>query len=166
MNYWNIIIGNIWILLAMFTDSFSSGQKTVKRTLWMQNLSQAFYGASSIFANAYSACAQNVVSIIRNLVAIRKISAKWIEWFLTILGVVLGLVFNNRGWIGLLPIIANLQYTIVIFRFRGNEHILKASFLVNALMFSVFNGAVGLFVGVFTNLVVAVSTGISLIRRR
>ena len=166
MNYLNIILGNICSLLAMGTDSLSSAQKTTTRVLWVQNLSQVIYCVGAVFLNAYSACAQNLVSILRNLIAICKISSKWLEWTLTILGVVLGLVFNNRGWVGLLPIIANLQYTIVIFRFRGNERILKASFLVNALLFSVFNGAVLSIVGVFTNLVVAISAAISLVKTK
>ena len=166
MNYWNILAGNICSLLAMGTDSLSSAQKTTTRVLWVQNLSQVIYCVGAVFLNAYSACAQNLVSILRNLIAICKISSKWLEWTLTILGVVLGLVFNNRGWVGLLPIIANLQYTIVIFRFRGNERILKASFLVNALLFSVFNGAVLSIVGVFTNLVVAISAAISLVKTK
>ena len=166
MNYWNIIIGNICSLLAMGSDSLSSAQKTTKRVLWVQNLSQTIYCIGSIFLRGYSAAVQNVVSIIRNLVAIQGISKKWIEWGLTLLGVVLGVAFNNIGWVGLLPVIANLQYTIVIFRFRGNERILKASFLASALMFAVFNGAVWSIVGIFTNLVVAISTGISLFKSK
>ena len=166
MNYLNIILGNICSLLAMGSDSISSAQRSTKRVLWMQNLSQVIYCLGAVFLNAYSACAQNLVSILRNLVAICKISSKWLEWSLTILGVALGLAFNNRGWVGLLPVIANLQYTLVIFRFRGNERILKLSFLINALLFSIFNGAVLSIVGVFTNLVVAISTAISLAKSK
>ena len=166
MNYLNIILGNICSLLAMGSDSISSAQRSIKRVLWIQNLSQAIYCLGAVFLNAYSACAQNLVSILRNLVAICKISSKWLEWSLTILGVALGLAFNNRGWVGLLPVIANLQYTLVIFRFRGNERILKLSFLINALLFSIFNGAVLSIVGVFTNLVVAISTAISLAKSK
>lgn len=166
MNYLNIILGNICSLLAMGSDSISSAQRSTKRVLWMQNISQVIYCLGAVFLNAYSACAQNLVSILRNLVAICKISSKWLEWSLTILGVALGLAFNNRGWVGLLPVIANLQYTLVIFRFRGNERILKLSFLINALLFSIFNGAVLSIVGVFTNLVVAISTAISLAKSK
>lgn len=166
MNYWNIIIGNICSLLAMGTDSLSSAQKTAKRVLWVQNISQTIYCIGSIFLRGYSGAVQNVVSIIRNLVAIKQVSAKWIEWTLTILGVVLGLVFNNIGWAGLLPVVANLQYTLVMFRFKGDERKLKISFLASALMFAVFSGALLNVAGVATNLVVAVSTVIFLIRTR
>ena len=166
MNYWTLISGNICSLLAMATDSLSASQKTAKRVLWVQNLSQAIYCLGAILLKGYSGAAQNVISIVRNLMAIKQISKPWIQWILTVSGVVLGLAFNNLGWVGLLPIIANLQYTVIVFRFHENTRLLKISFLASALMFSVFSGAILNIVGIFTNLVVAVSTTISLIKSK
>lgn len=51
-----------------------------------------------------------MVCIARNLLFIKGIESKIIEWVLVILGVVIGLLSNNIGFAGLLPIIANLQY--------------------------------------------------------
>lgn len=166
MDRYSLIIGNISSLLAMGTDALSSTQKTTKRVLWVQNLSQLIYCIGAFLLGGYSGCVQNVVSIVRNLVAIKQISKKWIEWTLTILGVVLGLVFNTIGWVGLLPIMSNLQYTFVVFRFKGNERALKSSFLASALMFAVFSGAILNVVGVFTNLIVAVATAVFLIKSK
>ncbi len=166
MNHYSLIIGNICSFLAMGTDSLSSAQKTAKRVLWVQNLSQMIYCIGAFVLGGYSGCVQNVVSIIRNLVAIRQISKKWITWTLTILGVVFGLLFNTIGWVGVLPVIANLQYTLVVFCFPGNERALKISFCASAFMFAVFNGAILSIVGVFTNLIVAVATIVFLIRSR
>jgi hypothetical protein len=67
---------------------------------------------------------------------------------------------------GLLPVAANLQYTLVIFRFRDNERMLKFSFLLCMLCFALFNIAIFNVVGTLTNLAVAVSTAIYLIRTR
>lgn len=91
-------------------------------------------------------------------------SNKYMEWSLVALGVILGICFNNIGFMGLLPVIANLQYAIVMFRLRGNEKILKISFMLNAVMFAAFNGALLNVVGVVTNSIVAVTTAASLIR--
>lgn len=166
MDRYSLIIGNLSSLLAMGTDALSSAQKTTKRVLWVQNLSQLIYCIGAFLLGGYSGCVQNVVSIIRNIVAIKQVSKKWIEWTLTALGVVLGLVFNTIGWVGLLPVIANLQYTLVVFRFKRNERALKISFLASALMFSVFSGAILNIVGVFTNLIVAVTTTVFLIKSK
>ena len=154
----DVIVGNLCSLFAMITDSISSAQKTAKRVLLVQCLSQLIYCVGTVVLKGYSGAVQNVISILRNVVAIRKIESRIVEWSLVAAGVILGLAFNNLGWIGLLPVIANLQYTLAVFRFKDNERALKISFTVCLLMFAVFNGAILNIVGVITNLVVFVVT--------
>lgn len=152
-----IILGNILSLLAMCSDSFSSSRKTTKGVLMTQNLSQVFYGLSSLVLGGYSAAVQNVVSILRNFVAMSKISSKAVEWGLIALGVILGVYFNNLGLVGWLPILANFEYSIAVFRFKDNERALKASFLVCCALFTIFNIFIYNVVGVVSNTVVIVS---------
>ena len=165
MNSINIIIGNISSLLAMGTDSLASAQKTAKGVLWMQTLGQAIYCTGSIVLKGYSAAVQNAISIARNLFALGNIKSKILEWVFLLLGVVLGLAFNNLGLMGLLPVVANLQYTLCVFRFKHNERALKTSFAVNSFLYSVFNLAVYNFVGVITNLVVVIVTIFFLLKK-
>ena len=80
------------------------------------------------------------------------------------LGVVLGFLLNNRGLLGWLPIVANLEYSIAMFRFKENEKALKISFIVNMVMYSVFSFCIMNYVGGAANIVVAVTTAVSLIR--
>ena len=162
----NIIIGNVCSLLAMGTDAISSAQKTAKRVLWVQTLSQVIYFVGTVVLKGYSGAVQNLVSIARNLVAIKNIKSKIVEWFLVVLGVILGLFFNNLGWIGLLPVVANLQYTIGVFRFKDNELALKVSFLISVTLFGIFNLAILNFVGFCTNMAVAITTAIYLVKKR
>ena len=160
-----LIVGNLFSLLAMVADSFSSSRKTVRGMLLVQCLGLGFFAASSICLKGYSAAVQNVVSIIRNLAAVRKTENKMFEYALIVLGVVLGVAFNNRGVLGLFPVIGNLVYSIGVFRFRDNERALKYVFLVAVAMFAVFNAAILNFVGVASNVVVVVVTIISLCRK-
>ena len=166
MNNINIIIGNICSLLAMGTDTISSAQKTAKRVLWMQTLSQLIYFIGTVALKGYSGAVQNAISIVRNLVAIKKINNKLLEWTFVVLGVVLGLFFNNLGWIGLLPVVANLLYTLGVFRFKDNERALKLAFLISVTLFGIFNLALFNFVGFCTNMAVAVATAINLLKKR
>ena len=62
---------------------------------------------------------------------IKGVKSKIAEWSLLTLGVVIGLYFNNLGIMGRLPIIANLQYTLAVFRFKDNQRIIKFSFLIH-----------------------------------
>jgi len=166
MNGTNLIIGNLCTLLAMGSNAFSATRKTVKGVLLTQNLSQVIYCISAIVLSGYSAAVQNVVSIVRNFAASRNIRSRVLQWTLAIAGVVLGVVFNNRGLVGLLPVIGNFQYTLAIFRVQNNEQALKISFLISVASYVVFNGVIYNFVGVVSDLFVVVTTAVVLIRKR
>ena len=160
----DVVIGNACSLLAMITDSVSSTRKTTKEVLLFQSLGQLIYCIGTIVLKGYSAAVQNAVSLARNVVAIRNINSKALEWTLVVLGVVLGVVFNNLGLIGLLPVLANLQYTLAIFRFRDNDRALKISFLICVTMFAVFNAAILNIVGVCANAVIFTTSVVALLR--
>lgn len=164
MNTASVIVGNLCTLLAMCANAFSGTRKTTKSMLQYQNISQLIYCASAIVLQGYSAAVQNVVSIFRNLFAIRNIKSKPLEWLLVIFGVVLGVAFNNRGLIGLLPVVGNLQYTLSIFHFKDNERAVKVSFLLSVVSFVIFNISLYNFVGVAADLTVIVTTAIALIK--
>ena len=159
-----IIAGNVCSLCAMVTDSISGTRKKPSQILGVQIISQFFYAAGSIVLKGYSSTVQNVVAILRNLAAMKNIKSKAVEWTLVLLGVVFGAVFNNRGLLGWLPIIANLEYSIAVFKFKNNEKSLKIAFMINMLMFSVFCFAIQNYVGGVANIVVAVTTAVSLVR--
>lgn len=157
-------MGNLCTILAMLFNALSSARKTPKGVLMMQNASQCVYAVSAIVLGGYSAAVQNVVSIFRNFAAIRNIKSKFLEWLLVILGVALGIVFNNRSWIGLLPVIGNLQYTLAIFRFKDDERKIKFFFLLSVLAFVIFNFAIQNYAGVVSDTIVIIITSIILLK--
>jgi len=161
-----IIIGNICSLLAMLANAFSSTRKTPKGMLHIQNLGQAIYFAGAMALRGYSAGVQNVIGILRNVMAIREWKSKILEWILVTAGVVLGVVFNNRGFVGLLPVVANLEYTLAIFRFSTNERVLKLAFLISSVCYIIFNFAINNYVGAVMDTVVLTTTAISLLRTK
>lgn len=159
-----VIVGNVSSLFAMITDSLSSSRKTAKSILLLQTLSQIFFGTSAVILKGYSAAVQNAISIIRNVAAVWKKDSKVIEWILIVLAVGLGIAFNNRGFVGLLPVIANLEYSLAVLKFKDNERVLKMAFAVNTIMYVFFNAAVLNFVAVTANIVVFVTTVVFLVR--
>ena len=116
-----VIIGNAFSLCAMISDSISGTRKKHSEIMAVQTVSQFFYAASSIALKGYSSTAQNAVAVVRNLAAMKNVKSKVLEWILILAGVVLGIVFNNRGLLGWLPIIANLEYSIAVFKLKENE---------------------------------------------
>ena len=159
-----IIAGNICSLGAMVTDSISGTRKKQREILGIQIISQVFYGVSTIILQAYSGTAQNAVAIFRNLAAMKGIKNKAVEWTLIALGVVLGIVFNNRGLIGWLPIVANLEYSVAVFQLRDRERELRIAFLINMLVFMVFGIIIMNYVSAVSCAVVAVTTAVALVR--
>ena len=168
MDIKEIVIGNVCSLCAMVTDSVSGTRKKHGQILAVQMLSQVFYGVGSVILKGYSSTAQNVVAILRNLAAIKEIKNKTVQkivsWGLVALGVVLGAAVNNRGLLGWLPIVANLEYSVAVFRFKDNEKALKFAFILNMLMYSGFSFIIMNYVGAASNVVVAVITAVSLLR--
>lgn len=162
----SILIGNILSLCAMVSDSVSGTRKNHSRIMAVQIVSQLFYGASSVVLKGYSSTVQNVVAVFRNLAAMKNVKSRVVEWSLILAGVILGVVFNNRGLLGWLPIIANLEYSVAVFRFRENEKALKIAFIVNMIMYAVFSAVILNYVGVVSCAVIAVTTAFSLIRAK
>lgn len=161
-----VLIGNACSLGAMVTDAVASTRKKPKHILGIQIVSQFFYAAGSIVLKGYSSTAQNVVAVLRNVAAMSNINSRVVEWILIILGVALGVIFNNRGILGWLPIVANLEYSVAVFRFKNNERALKLSLIVNLLMYTAFSAVIQNYVGVGANFFVAVTAAVSLIKGR
>ena len=161
-----IIIGNIFSLCAMVTDSFSGTRKKHRQIMSAQIVSQFFYAASSIVLKAYSSTVQNIVAVFRNFAAMKNVKSKVLEWGLVLAGVLLGIAFNNRGILGWLPVIANLEYSVSVFRLKDNEKALKLAFIINMVMYAVFSFAIMNYVGTVSCTVIAVTTAVSLIRAK
>lgn len=161
-----ILLGNAFALMAAVTDSVSGTRKSTKSVLGWQIFSQFFHAASSLVLKGYSAVVQNVVAVFRNLFAMSGKKSKVIEWILTVAAVALGVYFNNRGLLGLLPVVANLEYTVCVFRFKDEERKLKIAFFVSMMLFVVFNAVILNFVGAVMDFAVAATTAVNLIRNR
>jgi len=157
----DIVLGNICSIGAMLSDSYSGTRKTKKEMLLAQSVSQIFYLASSIILKGYSAAAQNVVSIFRNIAVAYDKETKILEYIFIVLPVILGVVFNNRGLIGLLPVFANLEYVLAMVYAKNDSQKLKIAFIVNCALFSVFNFYILNVVGGIFSIVIVVTTAIS-----
>ena len=159
-----IIIGNILSFFAMISDSISGTRKKHSEIMAIQIISQFFYGSSSFVLKGYSATVQNVVAVFRNYAAMKNIKSKLIEWILIALAVILGIIFNSNGLIGYLPVIANFEYSVSVFKFKNNEKALKIAFIINMIMFAVFNAVIKNYVGMLSCTVIAITTLISYIK--
>ena len=162
----DLIIGNLCSLFATIADVFSTSRKKVRDFLLFQCVGQTFYLLCGIFLKGYSAAVQNVVCLLRNLAAALNVKSKILEWSPVGLALTLGLVFNNLGWLGLLPVIANFQYSLAVFQFKDRELPLKISYTINVVMYMVFNFMIRNYVGAAANAFLIVSTILFLVKHQ
>lgn len=159
-----IICGNIASILAGISDSVSATRKTNKGVLLVQCISQVFYAAAAIFLKGYSALMQNAVAVVRNLYGVYGKGRKAVEWALLILAFVLGVVFNNRAWVGLFPVIANMEYSVAVFRFKEQPKLLKLALALNMLLYTVFSIVILNYIGALLNFTVGIITVVEAFR--
>jgi hypothetical protein len=109
----------------------------------MQLLDCCFNMTANILLQGWTGVITYIVAAISNVIAIKGKMTIWIQAILCSLLILFGYVFNTRGLIGFLPIIATTEYTIVGQHAKSNFIVVKLSLLANLLMASVYNFAIG-----------------------
>ena len=163
----SVWIGNLISLAAsgfMIASCLTHKREAVFRLQFFQCL---LLGVSSWFLNSYSGIAANLISGPRNLAVTRgRFDAKTMTGFL-IASVVLGVLVNNRGWIGYLPVVANLQFAFCAYALTSLKGT-KLSIALNVLIWIVYSFLVcDLATGISDSVVLLVTSGslLSLIRQ-
>lgn len=158
MDSQTILIGNIICAIGLVIDLFSVSRKKAKTVLTYQLFSYGCYGLSTFILKGYTATVQDIFSIIRNAFAIMGVKSKALQIFLVSLPVVIGVIINNRGFIGLFPVVGNLVYAISMFFFDGKVIPLKIGLLLDVCLFFVFNFTIQNYVGMANNALMFLTT--------
>jgi len=127
-----LIIGNIFSLLAAIFIGISVIKKSKKDLIGWQIWDVIFCILSSFVLASYASATTNTVALIRNVLAYKNKLTKKITGVLTFLCVVVGLWANNRGIIGLFPIVAAGSYTVLMYTTKDEQQMRWA--LVSNLM--------------------------------
>ena len=159
------ILGEILSLLAALTLAYSTFSKKKKKMMLWQALNALFFGLSNFCLAGYSAVVTNVLTFIRNLLVVKNKFDKKCTVIICILIIGIGLHFNNRSIIGLLPIIASVQYTICVFALKSPQH-LRWSLVVNLAMWVIFDFVIAAYPAAIMDIVIIIVTIINIIRFR
>ncbi len=133
----NLIIGNgisfiagIFLILSMVVNDQKEAYKH-------QFLNAFVLMISSFFFYSWTGVTTMAIAATRNLMVYKdKLTLNWTIFFI-ILSVVLGLMVNTMGFIGLLPIIAIVQITICNYLLKQIKWI-KLSFIVNEFFYIIY----------------------------
>ena len=121
-----IVIGNIIALIASILMVLAGLQKKKKKILFIQIVQIALSVVSNLVLGGYTGAIINAISCIRDILCYKDKMGTREKIIIIILAVGLSLVFNNLGWIGLLPVIATVVYII----FMNTKDVVKFKLLI------------------------------------
>ncbi len=134
----NIVIGNIISFIAAVFLAVSCVVKDRKQIFVLQFLNCAVLAVASYFFGAYAAISTLSLCCIRNIFIMRDKYSVKVMTIIVILVIAAGLLTNNRGTIGLLPVIATVEYTICC-HFITDVAKTRLSILVNEVIWVVYS---------------------------
>ncbi len=159
----NLIIGNIISFVAAGFMAYSCCLNDHRKVFFYQAIECAMLCVASVFFGAWAGITTLALSATRNyLVSRDKFSHKLMVLFL-VLVVVLGLLANNRGLIGLIPVVATVEYTVCCHYIKEIKAV-KCSIFVNTFMWVFYSFAIMDFSTGFTDMTVLIIDAVSLAR--
>ena len=105
-----LIIGKIIALTASLFMVYSGILKEKKKILYVQTVQIGLSVVSNIVLGGITWAIINAISMIRNIICYKEKLGTREKIIITILAVVLSLIFNNLGIIGILPVISTVTY--------------------------------------------------------
>ena len=106
-----VLLGNIVALAGALCMVLAGLLKTRKKILLLQCAQFGLLGVSNLILGAYTAVTSNAIGIARNIFCMRRdFTLPWKIGCIAV-QVALVLIFNDSGWIGLLPAVATCAFT-------------------------------------------------------
>ena len=133
-----IIIGNLISLGAACFLAASCISQDNRRVFWYQCLESLLIAAASVFFGSYAAVITMSLSALRNYLVSRGKYTRNVMLTFVIVSTTLGLLFNTRGWLGLMPVAATTEYAVCCYCIRG-VLATKWSILINILLWVVYS---------------------------
>lgn len=160
-----LITGNVFSLLSAICIAISVIKKNKNDLIWWQILDVLFCILSNIALYTYAALTTNSIALIRNFLAYKnKLTPKW-TFMLFVLCIIVGLWANNRGVIGLFPIIASASYTVFMY-ITKDEQQMRWALISNLLLWFVHDIYVQAYPSAITDIVLSAWTAMQIFRNR
>lgn len=147
-----VLLANMLTLIAQLVSFYASTRKSKNQVLFFQNVFMLIISVASYLLKGYSAIVTNVVCVIRNCLSMKGIGSRWITYGLIVFTVVFGTAVNRNGFLGYLPIIANIIQTLAVLDEKADVRRVKISFGIACLLWTAFNWSIQSYVGSFFNL--------------
>ena len=160
---WNILVGNGISFIAGIFLIVSYCINDVKKAYKYQFLNAFVLAISSVFFFSWTGVTTLSIAAARNAMVYKdRLTFKWTIFFL-IISVVLGVLVNTMGFIGLLPVIAIVQITVCNYVLKSIKSI-KVSFIVNSLIYIAYFLAILDFTSAVVEIITVALGALTLVR--
>ena len=152
-------------ILGMLAYLYSTILKDRKKFLLVQIIFLSIDALVWLLKRGYSALIQDVVGVIRNVFIYRNKQTKVLDITFILFAAILGLVvvdWNNFRFYELFPIVANLEFTIILLKTKKVEYI-KGGLIASSLLWSTYAFFSGVYVTFIFNMISFISTIMSLL---
>lgn len=133
----NIVIGNFISLIAGIFIILSMWVNDEKQAYKYQFLNAFILMISSVFFLSWTGVTTMAIAAARNALVYKDKLTFNLTVFFIIISVVLGLLVNTMGIVGLLPIIAIVQITLCNYYLKSIKTI-KTGFIVNSAIYIIY----------------------------
>lgn len=106
-----LICGNIVALIASILMVYSGIIKNRKKIIYIQTLLILAFAISDLILGGYTGTIVNLISLVRNYLCYKDKLTNDKKLILIMLSIIFSLLFNNLGFLGLLPLISTIVYT-------------------------------------------------------
>lgn len=134
----NILIGNIISFAAAIFLAASCVVRDRKQVFILQFMNCAVLALASYFFGSYAAISTLALCCVRNVFITKDRFTRPVMTVIVILVIICGVLTNNRGIVGLMPVFATVEYTMCCY-FITNIKKTKISILLNELIWLVYS---------------------------
>ena len=149
----NILLGNIFSLCAAVCLTISAVKKSKKSFIGWQMGDDIFGSLTCLTLASYSALVVCLICFIRNILAYKGKLTNHLTALLFFANIFVGLIVNNLGYIGYLPIIASASYTIFVY-ISKNAQQMRYALIFNLLLWIIHCFYIQAYPSVITNCVI------------
>ena len=157
------IIGLIFSFLSACCLCYSTFGKRKENILKWQVANTAFLILANLFLKGYSGMATNMVCLVRNMLGAKGRLNRTNTIVLTILIVIAGVTVNNRGGLGLLPVVASVEYSFCMYLCKNAQQ-MRLALAVNVALWAIYDFAIGSYPMFATDLIVAGASVLNVFR--
>ena len=156
-------IQHLFSLIASIFITISTFSKRKNKMFVLQAGTSVFNGIANGIVGSPTGIVTNIISLIRNILVAKDKWSKWTASICAILCFSIGLISNQKGIIGILPVLSTTSYCIVLLFCKNAQHVRYILVYTN-IIWAIYNFTVGLYIAGIMSCTLVLFSTINIIR--